>query len=812
MKIFANIFISLLIMIPLSAGQFKKGKKVKKIKQPIKPEPASINRLPSVFSSPPHVYSSRETDFNAVLIDSSLNGYGAYSNAVNPLAFSLDRGQVAVYRQMHGRIPTNAITGAVECAWPDCSTAGYIGSSQCFEDCTNKDNWIRAEKLNSTYPTGVSEPNLPTAGFVGPNVNNPPLSGQPQGRYPSAGFTDAGLPYAIWNEYTDATYAGGEYGGYPLYTLDVDGSEELSDGVGEMISWQNTQIVNNSCNPVPCNPPNSDFWVGNIQLFTVPAHTFYGDPGAKFTGLYSGGLGGGGTDFFWITSSSSLYDYWILEDPYILTGNTQTVDGEYLWQQDPTGAGAYHARPDYHINKDGIGYMVFSSRVNEPSFLSGEPSLRTMFFKKTEDFGDSWNAIDGGLRDSDNGFISDQLLLHWSDSLSTMYAANPERYPQKLYYADAMCDSIDEDNGDIIEDIIPCGDTVGYQGYPPLILTDGLSFAGDYDTRTDEDGGLHIVANIEFLVCYDTLYSTSNGLLSGCADSDNNGVADSVIGWQTNSTGHFYLYNADPASDPDGWTFTELSDFDSTNNAEYLDDMAILDDILPSYYMYPEITMSAEEGSQVMWYATFMASKYIDDVVTEDLLAEDIDIFVRKSTDLGKTWTDLKNVTNTPGDFETKVPEVALHLASYATDEEVSMFFHVPNFEGPTTVSPATGMEDYVNRIYIGTYYSDEESGGTTVANDDEIQPTPKRFSLMQNYPNPFNPVTKIAFNLDKPGEVLIDLFDLRGAKIKTLLNESRKTGSHELMFDGSDLASGVYLYSMTFNGVNQTRKLVLMK
>ena len=802
MKRFATTFLCLLVAIPVFAGQIKKDRKMKKhslIKPPIKQDPvAIIPAIPTNWSEPPYQYSSRDSEWSAVLIDSSLNGYGAYSGAVNPLAFHPDRGYLAVYRQMHGRILPNCVYAGADPNNPlNCSTAGYIGASQCEDDCSDSENWYAAQKLNTTYPQGSSSPELPTAGFIGQGANNPQLSGLPQGRYPSAGMTEEGFPYAIWNEYTDQTFAGGEYGGYPLYTLDYDTDIENSD-------WQNTQIVNAYCNPVPCDPIASDFWVGNAQVFMGPDE-MSGGMSPKMAALYSGGLGGSATDFFMITSTSNFYGFFNLNYPYVVAGNTQTSDGDYLWLQ--VSDGSYHARPDYHINKDGIGYMVFTSVTNEPSFQQGEPSMRTLFYKKTEDYGETWDAIEVGYRDANYGFISDQLLLDWSDSLNTMYSNNPDRYPTNLWYPGTMCDSTDESTGDIVQ--YDCGDTVYYTDVnSPLTLTQGMYLSWDFDMRTDEDGGLHVVAGTMPLVCHDTLYVSG----SGCADNNGDGVADSTETWQYGSTGQFYFYNPDPASQPDAWTMTEMANFDSSNNAEYLNKMALLDDAFPLFYMFPEITMSAEEGSQVMWYATFMASQYSEDVVTGDLLADDIDIFVRKSTDLGKTWTDLKNVTNTPGDLQTKVPEVAMHLASHATDDEVSMFYHVPYLNGDETVTGATGMEDYVNRIYIGTYYNDEESGGTTVANDDEIALEPKRFSLKQNYPNPFNPVTKIAFDLDRPGEVLIDLFDLTGAKIATILNESRKTGSHQITFDGSDLASGVYLYSMTFNGVNQTKKLVLMK
>ena len=89
---------------------------------------------------------------------------------------------------------------------------------------------------------------------------------------------------------------------------------------------------------------------------------------------------------------------------------------------------------------------------------------------------------------------------------------------------------------------------------------------------------------------------------------------------------------------------------------------------------------------------------------------------------------------------------------------------------------------------------------------------TPNAFSLSQNYPNPFNPITHIQYDVNVAGNVMMDLFDIRGAKVKTLMNESKPVGTHEFAFDGSSISSGVYFYSMTVNGVTQTRKLVLMK
>ena len=106
--------------------------------------------------------------------------------------------------------------------------------------------------------------------------------------------------------------------------------------------------------------------------------------------------------------------------------------------------------------------------------------------------------------------------------------------------------------------------------------------------------------------------------------------------------------------------------------------------------------------------------------------------------------------------------------------------------------------------------HNDAGSGGTVAVGDENI--SPNKFSLKQNYPNPFNPKTQIQFNLSHSGDVVLDLFDIRGAKIKTLVNKYHEAGAHKFTLDGTSLASGVYFYSLTVNGDTKTRKLALMK
>jgi hypothetical protein len=90
----------------------------------------------------------------------------------------------------------------------------------------------------------------------------------------------------------------------------------------------------------------------------------------------------------------------------------------------------------------------------------------------------------------------------------------------------------------------------------------------------------------------------------------------------------------------------------------------------------------------------------------------------------------------------------------------------------------------------------------------------PQRFvtELGQNFPNPFNPRTTIAFTLASEAHVTLDVFDVSGRRVASLMNETQGAGQHTVDFDASALASGVYFYRLTAGGVVQQRKMILLK
>ena len=105
------------------------------------------------------------------------------------------------------------------------------------------------------------------------------------------------------------------------------------------------------------------------------------------------------------------------------------------------------------------------------------------------------------------------------------------------------------------------------------------------------------------------------------------------------------------------------------------------------------------------------------------------------------------------------------------------------------------------------TFYSDwTPTPGVGVAD------VPAEFKLAQNYPNPFNPTTTITFSLPTSADVKLNVFDMAGRHVKTLVNGHVNAGSYDVNFDASNLASGVYFYKLTSDNVNIVKKMVLMK
>lgn len=137
---------------------------------------------------------------------------------------------------------------------------------------------------------------------------------------------------------------------------------------------------------------------------------------------------------------------------------------------------------------------------------------------------------------------------------------------------------------------------------------------------------------------------------------------------------------------------------------------------------------------------------------------------------------------------------------------------------GPVSLSEGT----HIMRYEFDTDYDSEVNNWlfsfdktvvnkiSDTSNEEDLVPTV--FSLAQNYPNPFNPTTQINFNLPVAGHVELRVYNMLGKEVSELINGQRIAGSHSIRFEATNLASGVYLYELRFNGAVLSNKMILLK
>lgn len=118
------------------------------------------------------------------------------------------------------------------------------------------------------------------------------------------------------------------------------------------------------------------------------------------------------------------------------------------------------------------------------------------------------------------------------------------------------------------------------------------------------------------------------------------------------------------------------------------------------------------------------------------------------------------------------------------------------------------------NLIYTTTndslfIFSIESGGGI---NESEFELSPIKNALIDFYPNPFNQSTAIRFDLPKEGVVRLIVYNIQGSEAAKLIDEYKPAGFHEIIFDGSDLSSGIYFARLVTDDYQQTKKMVLMK
>ena len=110
----------------------------------------------------------------------------------------------------------------------------------------------------------------------------------------------------------------------------------------------------------------------------------------------------------------------------------------------------------------------------------------------------------------------------------------------------------------------------------------------------------------------------------------------------------------------------------------------------------------------------------------------------------------------------------------------------------------------------LGCIISDTIYGKLTSV--ENIREMHQEYALFQNYPNPFNPTTIISYSIPESQLIEINIYDILGRRITTLIKEYKQAGIHTIEFNGFNLASGIYYYQLNAGTFIQTKKFILLK
>jgi hypothetical protein len=222
-------------------------------------------------------------------------------------------------------------------------------------------------------------------------------------------------------------------------------------------------------------------------------------------------------------------------------------------------------------------------------------------------------------------------------------------------------------------------------------------------------------------------------------------------------------------------------------------------------------------------------------VVWKDSRDGNLEIYYKRSTDMGLTWSADTRMTTTTG--QTWYPSIVasgqqIHLV-YDDFTGTPEIYYICSTNGGATwgtslqlTTHTTGgsfrpsvaiLDSSIHVVFTDTRHGIEEIyyklNPTGVMRISLISnKIPSSFSLSQNYPNPFNPVTTIRFDIPKSSFVRLSVYDVTGREIEVLANENLSAGKYEVKWDAGKYSSGVYFYRLLTDGFVHTRKMTLVK
>jgi hypothetical protein len=232
---------------------------------------------------------------------------------------------------------------------------------------------------------------------------------------------------------------------------------------------------------------------------------------------------------------------------------------------------------------------------------------------------------------------------------------------------------------------------------------------------------------------------------------------------------------------------------------------------------------SKENWLVAVWQDGTNAMNAYDEIPGYEGWAQTPEICIATSSNYGQTWSQ-PAFLNAKSDDENYYSELADMIPCYVypgdklkplteTTARVDLFFMDDNSYGSYALSQY-GLNNGSTLKYAAIEVSFEDP--LIVDNTPQDIPSAK-LNLKQNYPNPFNPETTIEFALENTTNVKLEVYNLKGQKIATLVDENLASGQHSIVWQGKDdhnnsVGCGVYFYKLTTANGTATRKMLLLK
>lgn len=220
----------------------------------------------------------------------------------------------------------------------------------------------------------------------------------------------------------------------------------------------------------------------------------------------------------------------------------------------------------------------------------------------------------------------------------------------------------------------------------------------------------------------------------------------------------------------------------------------------PGWGQSTQVSFEEIEGSNTMKYASFnfQGTEITPAIDASGMTHINIDMWTASATDVNFTVIS-------PG------PQEKLFPLEITRGEWVSYNIPLTYFDNVNLADIFQLKFDGGDRtptLYLDNIYFFDANATDAEYGDNR----PTAFALSQNYPNPFNPTTQIEYSVPETAHVRLDVYDMIGQRVATLVNENMTAGNHTVTFDAGTLASGIYLYRLQAGNTVMTKKMSLIK